>query len=96
MGRLTGYEKIALALTAVFLVICAGMFWLGNREAGIYKDMGRWTVGALDQLLYGLASYAVTCGILFLLYGGAARITSAKSVKQILSHPLAEAVKERE
>lgn len=34
MGRLTGYEKIALALTAVFLVICAGMFWLGNRDEG--------------------------------------------------------------
>ena len=34
MGGLTGYEKIALMLTAVFLVICAGMFCLGNRGEG--------------------------------------------------------------
>ena len=31
MGKLTGYEKIALGLTALFLVVCAWMFCLGNR-----------------------------------------------------------------
>ena len=34
MGKLTGYEKIALALTALFLAVCAGVFWLGSRGDG--------------------------------------------------------------
>ena len=30
MNRLTGYEKVALVLTALFLAVCAGIFCLGR------------------------------------------------------------------
>jgi len=69
----------------------------GNPDAGIRtNDFGEKTIGALSTLYYGLGAYAVTCSILYLLYGGTARFASAGTVKQMLSVPLAVSVKERE
>ncbi len=71
--------------------------YFGNPDAGIRtNDFGEKVIGALPTLYYGLGAYAVTCTALYLLYGGTARYTSAKSAGQMLSVPLAVSVKERE
>ena len=73
------------------------LLYFGNPDAGIRtNDFGEKTIGALQTLYYGLGAYAVTCGILYLLYGGTARYSSFRAAQQMLSVPLAVSVKERE
>ncbi|MBQ8641220.1 MAG: hypothetical protein IJ480_03300 [Clostridia bacterium] len=73
------------------------ILYFSDPEAGLRTDdFGEKYIGALRTLYYGLGAYAVTCGILYLLYGGTARFASRKSTDHMLTEPLAEAVKERE
>ncbi len=73
------------------------ILYFGNPESGLRtNDFGEKYIGALSTLYYGLGAYAVTCVILFLLYGGTAWLASRKAVGHMLSAPLAQSVKERE
>ena len=57
---------------------------------------GEIVIGALHALYDGLVYYLITCGILYLLYGGTAWLASRKTVRNMLAVPLAQSVKERE
>lgn len=65
MGKLTGYEKIALALTALFLALCAAVFCVGRGEENytitvsdrspetVLRTQGEQSDGTPDSLLPG-------------------------------------------
>ncbi|MBR4959784.1 MAG: hypothetical protein IKY52_02690 [Clostridia bacterium] len=74
------------------------LFWTGNADFGFRKDplTGEIVIGALHALYDGLVYYLITCGILYLLYGGTAWLASRKTVRNMLAVPLAQSVKERE
>jgi len=73
------------------------LLYMNDPEAGIHTNaVGEKYIGALHTLISGSITYAITCAILYLLYGGTSRFISQKSTNHILSQPLAEAIKERE
>ncbi len=73
------------------------LLWTSNPDAGIRTDdYGNTYIGALGALKTALWSYAVTCVLLFLLYSGTSWLASRGAVRDMVSVPLASAVKERE
>ncbi len=88
------FFRVILPILYPLLVL---LFWTSSPDGGILlDDFGKPYIGALPQLLMGLWTYAVTCVLLLLLYGGVSHGASKQAVRDMIKVPLAAAVKERE